>query len=696
MLNGTTASRLLETTNSVFERIRSQHSDGELNSSSDLRDYRIKLIADKNKQQFGRATMEFKLQEQTQEIEELKLVNLQYQATIKTVTSKNREFKIENQHLIEQCKREARTEAPESKKALKRLLDENIDINANTIKRTPDRCESAKPADSSEKSADKKDDQIAKLRSHNATLLKEKEDLVKKGERFKAAYTEFKRSYEDLRVKYEEVREEKKADLIKDPRITKKISNDKDLKIQELSKLNTELQEQLQKHTERAASPSVSTVKKERGAEFDQKQPAVQPNSAATASEAEQKIKQHEAKIKKLEESQGILEDILRKKDSSLALKETEIQQLANELDKLRNRFSQFNVNQDGLQTERKADKVRISELEKECQSLKEQHEKELKNATERLEKEKQLATSNLTRELANQRTKAESLNEQLTKTKNEQETRITALKSELDKKQQKVGESSKANDELARMKSELAAKESEMEKYKVLYEKANDDIQRKQNQINELTRSNNDHQKNYSMIERCNSLLEEKLATSDQLLKSYNLMNTASGYASYSPSPVQQQPPASAFVPVGNPILIQPPLFNPASTTNSSRNSPLTLQPRAGLNPQNLSQQQQKNLQTPHNPMNPQPAYLAHHQQQRNGKSAQLAQALVLQQQQQQKSASPLSPSLNQQVPARMAMSGLHNMPTSNDQLQVHKAKFMVDKKEKSPSPSGRDSDKK
>ena len=200
MLNEATVSRLLETKPTV----RNQQSYGEPNSTSDLR---IKLIIEKHKQQFGKATMEFKLQEQTQEIEELKLVNLQYQTTIKTITSKNREIKAEYQRLIEKCN-QSRTGAPNSKKALKSLLDENI--NANNVKRTPDCCESAKSADS-ERDAQKKDDQIAKLRSHNATLRKEKQELTKKAERFKVAYTEFKRSYEDLRIKYEEFREEKET-----------------------------------------------------------------------------------------------------------------------------------------------------------------------------------------------------------------------------------------------------------------------------------------------------------------------------------------------------------------------------------------------------------------------------------------------------------------------------------------------------
>ena len=678
MLNEATASRLLETTNSAFERIRNQQSDGEPNSTSDLRNYRIKLAAEKHKQQSGRATMEFKLQEQTQEIEELKLVNLQYQTTIKTVTSKNREFRSANQRLIEKCN-QSRTEAPDSKKALKRLLDENVDINANNVKRTPDR-ESAKSADA-ERDAQKKDEQIAKLRSHNANLLKEKDELTKKGERFKAAYNEFKRSYEDLRIKYEEVREEKTADLIKDPRITKKISSEKDLKIEQLTKLNLELQEELQKQAARAASSEANNVKKERGAEFDQRQPP-DPAAAASSEADQQKIKQHEAKIKKLEESKGILEDSLRKKDSSLVAKENDIKKLTDDLEAMKNRFSKFNVDKDGLQSQLKEDKTRITELEKDIQSLKEQHQKDLKNAAERLEKERQQTTSNHQRELANQRTKAEAnLNQQLAKVKSEFEAKIETLKSELEKKQQYAGDPSKANKELDRLKTELTTKDSEVERYKLMYEKANENLQQKQFHINELTRSHNDLQKSNIRLERLNVLLEEKVAAANNMLNANSIIGSAAQYAGYMPMSGPQQSPGGTFVPsISTPVPIQSP---PNSSLSGSRNSPMNLQ-RAALNQQNMVQQQQQQQQQQQNLQNA--SYLAHHlQQQRNGKP--FAQALVIQQQQQ--SASPRSPSLNQQqqIPARVP-SGM-----TIDQIQAVKSKLL---EKKSPSPSGRDSDKK
>lgn len=200
--------------------------------------------------------MEFQAQHLAEENDELKMVNIQYQASIRLVASKNRELSTENKklrdenkeltdklnHLKVQMEYLARRSKPAEPAA------RNLSIGDATRRSNGEACNPFE--------GKVEDNQIP--------------HLLKTVERYKGMYQSWKLECEvaerkavDLEEKYLELQRQKVKTLEKDPRITQKINSEKDRKIQELTKLNLELQARLHGSNEEA-SVDLSCVKKEK------------------------------------------------------------------------------------------------------------------------------------------------------------------------------------------------------------------------------------------------------------------------------------------------------------------------------------------------------------------------------------------------------------------------------------------------
>merc|ERR1712029_1019991 len=104
MLNKRTVN-LLEKTDATFEQFKNKYLDDYDLSLNDLREHRINILIEKTEQQFNRSKMEARIQDLIQENEETRLLNYDYQATINSITSKNRNLTTENNILREQLKK---------------------------------------------------------------------------------------------------------------------------------------------------------------------------------------------------------------------------------------------------------------------------------------------------------------------------------------------------------------------------------------------------------------------------------------------------------------------------------------------------------------------------------------------------------------------------------------------------------------
>lgn len=194
-----------------------------------------------------------------QENNELKLMNLQYQGWVRTLTANNRKVAGEIQELKNENK--ALTEK------LNHLTEEMSYLASRANQTSIARSAKSEPFSGFEATPSKNTDTAAKL-TH----------LEKKVERFKGMYETWKEAFRklekektELEQKHNELRHQNAPS--QDPRVQNRILLDLDNRVKELTKVNTELQARLDADHE-ASAVNLNCIKQERiGPEADLDKP---------------------------------------------------------------------------------------------------------------------------------------------------------------------------------------------------------------------------------------------------------------------------------------------------------------------------------------------------------------------------------------------------------------------------------------
>jgi len=269
------------------------------------KDQRIKYLSDKISTSYKMQSSEAKLQILRQEIEEERLMNLQYQCANKTFSIKNLELKNELDKLQNSHK-----ELTLKLSQLERKRKSNDDEN-NSPKRS-----SVNNVSSSDKVPipHKLEEIHEKLRLEYNKLLASRDHYKSEFDRCLKSFNTIKTQHNELNKNYKDIIALKACELIKDPRLVSQIHKDKEKEINEITEKYKQLKKQNENLEQKLNLQQQNTkvdldkVKKER--------------SLDAVEIVEETTKKKEEGDQKLKDSVKILEDLLRKKEIELKSKD--------------------------------------------------------------------------------------------------------------------------------------------------------------------------------------------------------------------------------------------------------------------------------------------------------------------------------------------------------------------------------------
>lgn len=199
--------------------------------------------------------MEFRTQQLEEENGELKTINLEYQRIVRELVGKHRKLATENQQLKN-----------ENKELTERLnhLNQEMSYLVSRANQSTNIFSKASTGETDPSGASNQLSTADKAKSDELVFLE------KKVERFKGMYQTWKEEFHkmekeklELERKYNELQSQTIKSLERDPRIKQKINSEKDQRIEELTRINTDLQARLHDDHE-ASSLDLTCVKLEK------------------------------------------------------------------------------------------------------------------------------------------------------------------------------------------------------------------------------------------------------------------------------------------------------------------------------------------------------------------------------------------------------------------------------------------------
>lgn len=335
--------------------------------------------------------------------------------------------------------------------------------------------------------------------------------MASKLEEYVQCYKNLKRHCEDVKKNYEEVRAKKAGELTKDPRLATLIHKEKEKEIKQLKEETKKLKTHLQNYQQQ--SVDISKVKRERDIICEMVLDESSPKASESKESDLQTIKELELRIQEHLKTIKMLEEKFRKRETEFAVKVMENERYCDNLNKLKNKFVENSKNAETVKND--LEKI-IGEQKKKMDGFEKQLQ-ESKAEKETIENGKRKQIKAL--ELQHEQT--------IDELKKSHTTELDNLKEEIKKNDKlendsSTKESDKIKQEKQKLQNDLDYHQSELSKYKSMYQKFNEDNQKNMNSISNLTKEIDDWKSRYGLLNENSILLREKLHCTEKMLGMY------------------------------------------------------------------------------------------------------------------------------------------------------------------------------